>query len=204
MTENLARKPFKPTLDGEPRYEDHPVKGPVWNRRNEPGAFLPWFDEWDVRPPAYASLLAGACGHTYGNHNICQMWLPGREPISIARTPWPDALHHPGALQMKYMRGLFEARPFWKFLADQELVADAAANEARAARANDNTFAVIFLPKGGSAKVRASRLSGSRITAHWFNPRQHSAQLIGVFDREHEMHFEAPSAGRNNDWVLVF
>ena len=43
MTENLARTPRKPTLDGEPCYEDHPVKGPVWDKRNDPGAFLPWF-----------------------------------------------------------------------------------------------------------------------------------------------------------------
>jgi hypothetical protein len=28
------------------------------------------FDDYDVRQAAYWSLLAGACGHTYGNNNV--------------------------------------------------------------------------------------------------------------------------------------
>ncbi|MEM9658292.1 MAG: glycoside hydrolase family 140 protein, partial [Planctomycetota bacterium] len=203
MTENLALAPRKPTLDGEPCYEDHPVKGDVWNRRHRPGAFLPWFDEWDVRRPAYESMLAGACGHTYGNHNLWQMWLPGREPVSIARTAWPDALDHPGALQMKYLRGLFEARPFWKMVADQSLVAGPASAEARAARESDGGFALVYLPVGGHVTVDTQNLSGDQLTVHWFNPRQNSAQLIGTFATAASLDFEAPSAGRNNDWVLV-
>ena len=201
-TTNLARKPLKPTLDGEPCYDDHPVKGLVWNKRNQPGAYLPWFDEWDIRRPAYESMLAGSCGHTYGNHNIWQMWLPGREPISIARTPWYDALHHAGAMQMKYMRGLFEARPYWKLVPDQSLITDPT-SEARAARANDGTFAVVYLPKGGELLMSTQDLIGQKLVAHWFNPRHNSAQLIGEFPKKKEMLFTAPHAGRNNDWVLV-
>ncbi len=203
MLENLALKPMKPTLDGEPCYEDHPVKGPVWDRRNQPGAFLPWFDEWDVRRPAYESMLAGACGHTYGNHNLWQMWLPGREPISIARTPWPESLAHSGSLQMKYMRGLFEARPFWEFRSDQGLVAASTNTGARSALAYNGAFALIYLPMGGSVTVETRKLTGDRVIAHWFNPRQNSAQLIGTFPQANQMEFKAPSAGRNNDWVLV-
>lgn len=202
-TENLARKPLKPTLDGEPCYEDHPVKGPAWNRRNEPGAFLPWFDEWDVRRPAYESMLAGACGHTYGNHSIWQMWLPGREPISIARTPWPKALDHAGALQMQYMRGLFEARPFWLLTPERSIVTHAAECEARSARTMSGCCAMIYLPRGGLVVVNADKLTGKKFHAHWFNPRQNSAQLIGTYNRSHEMRFQAPSSGRNNDWILI-
>ena len=201
-TKNLALKPLKPTLDGEPCYDDHPVKGPVWNNRNEPGAYLPWFDEWDIRRPAYESILAGACGHTYGNHNIWQMWLPGREPISIARTPWYEALHHAGATQMKFMRGLFEARPFWKLVPDQSLVANPS-SEARAARASDGHFAVFYLPKGGELRVLTKGLKGESLVGHWFNPRHNSAQLIGTFSKGNTIAFTAPHSGRNNDWVLV-
>ena len=202
MSENLALEPRKPTLDGEPCYEDHPVKGPVWDQRSDPGAFLPWFDEWDVRRPAYESMLAGACGHTYGNHNIWQMWLPGREPISIARTPWPRSLDHPGAQQMTYMRELFEARPFWKLIPDQSLVLNAN-SEARCARLQDGSSILVYLPKGGNLKINASGLSTNKVTAYWFNPRQNSAQLLGTVKKTQSMEFHAPAAGRNNDWVLV-
>ena len=203
MTENLALKPQKPTLDGEPCYEDHPVKGPVWDKRSEPGAYLPWFDEYDVRRPAYESMLAGACGHTYGNHNIWQMWLPGREPISIARTPWPQSLNHPGAQQMTYMRGLFEARPFSQLIPDQSIVRNAGESEARSARLKDGSSIIVYLPKGGSVRVNVSGLAPGKVIAYWFNPRQNSAQLLGTLARADTMEFHAPAVGRNNDWVLV-
>lgn len=203
MTANLDRKPLKPTLDGEPCYEDHPVKGPLWNKRNDPGSFLPWFDEWNVRRAAYESMLAGACGHTYGNHNIWQMWLPGREPISIARTPWPDALDHAGALQMKYMRGLFEARPFWLLFPDQSIVINGEECQGRSARTSNENSAIVYLPQGGRVIVSTEKLAGEKFRAHWFNPRQNSAQLIGTYKRSPQLEFQSPSSGRNNDWLLV-
>ncbi|MFZ5829090.1 MAG: glycoside hydrolase family 140 protein, partial [Planctomycetota bacterium] len=206
MLENLAGSPQKPTLDGEPCYEDHPVKGKTWNRREEPGVLLSWFDEWDVRVAAYQSMLAGACGHTYGDHNIWQMWLPGRPPKSVARTPWPAALHHPGSQQMKFFRELFESRPFWKMESDQSLVVGdnpAGADHARAARAADGSYAIVYLPTGKPVTVQLGQLSGESINAWWFNPRQNSSQLIGKFRRTAEREFTPPSSGRNNDWVLV-
>jgi len=206
MLENRSLQPVKPTLDGEPCYEDHPFKGEIWNRRNEPGVLLPWFDEWDVRRAAYMSLLAGACGHTYGDHNIWQMWIPEREPLSIARTPWREALHDPGSRQMKFFRGLFEARPFHRLLPDQELVADQnpeGEDHVRAARDSDEKFAVIYIPTGRPVDVQLDRLPAEQLTAFWFNPRQNSAQLIGTFRRTSRRVFEPPTRGRNNDWVLV-
>ncbi len=96
--------PVKPVLDGEPRYEDHPV-----GRKKENG----YFDDFDTRQAAYWSMLAGACGHTYGNHNIWQFWQPGRESVTDARTPWKEAMDQPGAEQMTYLKtlhGLFPTR----------------------------------------------------------------------------------------------
>ncbi len=98
------------------------MKGQAWSRRNQAGVLLQWFDEWDVRVAAYRSLLAGACGHSYGDHNIWQMWQPGRAPKSVARTPWHKALRHPGSQQMQYFRDLFEARPFWQLQPGQTLI----------------------------------------------------------------------------------
>ena len=36
-----------------------------------------------------------------------------------------------------------------------------------------------------------------------FNPRQNSSQLIGRLKKTKEMQFDAPTSGRNNDWILV-
>ena len=87
--------PLHPHLDAEPRYEDHPNK------------FSPakegWLDDFDARQTAYWSMLSGACGHTYGNHNIWQMYAENRDPISWARTHWRTALNHAGAAQVGLM-----------------------------------------------------------------------------------------------------
>lgn len=194
-----ALEPPKPVIDGEPCYEDHPVN---WHRDGEKR----WFDEWDVRRAAYCSMLAGAAGHTYGNHNIWQFWQPGREPISLARTPWRRALNHPGAWQMGYLRELLTQRSFHRLEPDQSLIAsDAAtpAEQARAALAQGGDYGLIYLPTGKPVRARLNKLRGSRVRAWWFNPRQGVAELIGEFSAQTSVEFTPPTSGRNNDWVLV-
>ena len=79
-------RPPKPSLDGEPRYEDLPVG--FYNASVNPDQR---FDDYDVRQAAYWSLLSGACGHTYGHNSVFQMWEPGRKPVIWASTPWREA-----------------------------------------------------------------------------------------------------------------
>src|SRR5690606_24191068 len=90
-SEGYGLDPPRAFIDGEPRYEDHPVN---WE------ATIGWFNDFAVRQSAYWSLLSGAAGHTYGNHTIWQKWNEGRYCVSFARTPWPDALDHPGSAQL--------------------------------------------------------------------------------------------------------
>jgi hypothetical protein len=203
------RQPVKPVLDGEPRYEDHPID---W--KTEKG----WFDDWDVRQAAYWSMLSGACGHTYGNHNIWQMWEPGRKPISWARTPWREALQHPGATQMGYLRRLFESRPWQSLIPDQSLIVSdnpEGSGHCRAARSADRTFAFVYTPLGLAVRIRLDLLKGQEIVAWWFDPRTGRSERLSTIDlgrlaptegvRENKVvEFDPPGdPGRGNDWVLV-
>ncbi len=94
--------PVKPTLDGEPCYEDIPVKFYEFEKDNMRGTLSPaeadtlfklgWFEAYDVRKAAYWSMLSGACGHTYGNNNIWQMYSFGKKaqrllPQQLAGSP---------------------------------------------------------------------------------------------------------------------
>ena len=206
MQENLALTPRKPTVDGEPCYEDHPVKGTVWNKRDEPGNYLPWFDAYDVRVAAYQSLLSGALGHTYGHHSIWQMWEPGLEPLSICRTPWQDALDHPGAFQMGYARRLLEARPWYRLRPAQEMVSgenEKGTDHIRASRDQNGAFALLYLPTGGTVTVALDQLDVQEVDAYWFDPRQNAAQLIGSFPAGGSHSFAAPGRGEHQDWLLV-
>lgn len=194
---DYARSPVKPCFDGEPRYEDHPVN---WKPENG------WFDDFDVRQAAYWAVFAGAHGHTYGCHDIWQFYAPGRTPISSARTFWYDALDLPGAGQMLHLRRLIESRPFLNRIPDQSVLAGEAlqgAHHVQATRGEDRSYLFAYVPTGNPVAIQTDRLSGGRLRAYWFNPREGTAQLIGEFSKGGARTFTPPSAGRGHDWVLV-
>ncbi len=195
---DYARDPIKPTLDGEPRYEDHPVD---W-KPDEKG----WFDDYDVRQAAYWALFAGALGHTYGCHDIWQFHAPGRKPISFARTPWQEALDLPGAAQMGHARRLIESRPFLSRIPDQALLAcEEGIGDAhlRATRCAEGRYAMVYVPAADqTVAVHLDPLAGEAANAWWFDPRTGEATPI-----EQELpargtrEFVSPEQGP--DWVLV-
>jgi hypothetical protein len=195
---NLRLLPLKPTIDGEPRYEDHPID---WKPENG------WFDDYDVRQAAYWSVFSGAMGHTYGNHNIWQMWHPGHEPISSARTPWKKAMDYPGAFQMGYLRNLMESRPFEKLVPDQLLIMGNTGSDIhhiRAAVSEDKSFAFVYLPTGSKVNIKMSKIGRSKIKAWWFDPKTGNASFIGEYVNKGNREFVGPGGiGRGNDWILV-
>ena len=197
VEEGFDLDPAKPVIDGEPRYEDHPVS---WSPERG------WFDSFDVRQAAYWSVLSGAAGHTYGNHNIWQMWEPGRTPISWARTPWTEALAHPGAAQMGFLKALMLSRPFLDLIPDTSLVEPAydGPRHIRAARDREGSFAIAYSPYGWPIEVDMAPLAGEEFRAWWFDPRTGTATEIGAFEWAAKRTFDPPGSGRRgNDWVLV-
>ncbi len=199
MTAHAYRlTPVKPVIDGEPRYEDHPVD---WDPENG------WFGAFDVRQAAYWSLLAGAAGHTYGNHNVWQMWEPGRTPVTSARTPWQEALDHPGAFDMEHLKALFLSRPWLELVPDQSVLAGDAGTGAahqQAARGKDGSYLFVYTPYGETVRVRTDKLGGELLQAWWYNPRTGEATARGRSASTGVQAFDPPGAPeRGSDWVLV-
>jgi hypothetical protein len=196
IARDCDRVPAKPCLDGEPRYEDHPVN---WNPANG------WFDDYDVRQAAYWALFAGAMGHTYGCHDIWQMYAPGRKPVSAARNAWHDALDLPGAWDMMHVRNLMESRPFLSRVPDQTLLVNVPVSGAAHPRATrGDGYVFVYLPEGGAAEVALGKVSGKKLHGWWFDPRTGEAVEIGEFPNLGQRRFTAPGTpGRGNDWVLV-
>lgn len=198
---NWKLEPPKPTLEGEPCYEDHPV------RTSTPDD---WFDAYDVRKAAYWSLLSGACGHTYGNHNIWQFLDPSRdEPVFRARTPWRIAMDQPGAVQMGIMKRFFVALPWQKLQPDDSLLAfppGTGGEHVQCARAADGGFAVAYTPTGRALEIQLSRLTGKRLRATWFDPRSGQWQPPEEFDTNAATPTKTlrpPTSGPGRDWVLL-
>jgi Protein of unknown function (DUF4038)/Putative collagen-binding domain of a collagenase len=223
---DYALKPEKPTLDGENRYETLPV---AFHFRGMSG--LERFDDYDVRQSAYWSILAGACGHTYGNNNVWQMykvpvdknasaetapagdtgrlgdpWM-GREGSRLgANVAWYEALDHPGAFQMGLVRRLFESIAFMKLVPDQHIILNGPATggaKIRAAKSSDGSFAIIYSPRGESFTLDKSIIKAERVKEIWYDPRYGVSYLFHETDGWGIQTYTPPTNGRGNDWVLL-
>jgi hypothetical protein len=195
ITADYNRTPVKPCIDGEPRYEDHPAGFKTQNG---------YMNDYDSRQAAYWALFAGAHGHTYGCHDIWQMFAPGRKPISWARTNWYDALDLPGAWDMWHVRTLMESRPVIKRVPDPSLIdgdAGSGADHVRATRGED--YAFVYIPTGKPVTVQMGKVSGTKVKAWWFDPRRGVSFPAGDWANEGTQVCTPPSNGRGNDWVLV-
>ncbi len=197
IASDYDRKPTKPCIDGEPGYEDHPAE---FNPKNG------YLNENDVRKFAYWSLFAGACGHTYGCHDIWQFLAPGRSPITAARTSWQKAKDLPGAAQMQHARALVESRPVLTRIPDQSLLASdpgRGADHIQATRDEKGKYAFIYSPSGKPFAVILEKLSGKMLRGFWYDPRNGDVKSIGTFLRAGRKEFRPPSQGDGHDWVLV-
>ncbi len=190
--------PVKPHLDGEPRYEDHP------NQFNP--AKFGWMDDFDARQTAYWSMLSGALGHTYGNHNIWQFYTEARKPVSWARTHWQVALQHGGARQVGFMRRMMEKRPWQRLVPDQSVIRSGngeGAEYAVAAVSQDGDFMMVYLPYGKKISLSTEKLQAPILKGWWFNPRDGRTLALGTFENKGTQEWAPHSEGRGSDWVLI-
>jgi hypothetical protein len=198
------RSPIKPVIDAEPIYEGHPISFNAKEKGHSIAA--------DVRRPLYWDLFSGACGHTYGHHSVWQMYAPGRQPVNNPLMPWTQAIDEPGAGQMLHARRLLESRPFLTRIPDDSIlvpadvptsVPGAGTRRFAATRDADGTYAMVYAPIGQLFSVRMDKITGPKVKAWWFNPRNGQATAIGDFNNTGLREFRPPDRGEPSDWVLV-
>jgi hypothetical protein len=187
--------PVKPVLDGETIYEDHPV---CFNASD-----LGTSSAYDIRKHAYLNVFAGAFGHTYGCHDVWQMYAPGRAPVNGPHYPWYEALDLPGASQMKYLRALIESRPMFDRVPDQSLIDDARGNNDRIQSTRGKDYGFIYSAQGKKFNVNTSKISGGEIVATWYNPKNGDTKEGGRFTNNGRREFTPPTSGYGHDWVLI-
>lgn len=202
--EDYGRAPAKPVLDGEPIYEDHPIDFNAKERGHSTAI--------DVRRAFYWDVFNGACGHTYGNHAVWQMYDGKREPVNMPLMTWKEALFQPGARQMAFGKKLIESRPFLSRIPDGNLIVKdrvetCIPGEGRyhfaATRDEEGSYAMVYVPVGRKFYVRTSLLRAKKIKVWWYNPRTGTAKAAGVFDNKDKKLFQSPTPGEDVDWVLV-
>ncbi len=190
-------KPVKPVVEGEPLYEDHPVGFRRGSRENG------FSSDSHVRQRAYWHLFAGASGYAYGHHSVWQMYAPGRRPINGPLYYWYEAIHRPGAAQMQHVRALIESRSMLSLLPDQSIVVDALDDHERIQAARGDGYLFVYTGAGIKFTVNMGKISGSRVKAYWYNPRNGASEEIGLFDNTGTREFTPQYEGFGSDWVLV-
>ena len=202
ITRNWGLKPTKPTLDGEPNYEDHPVNPwPTWDPKRG------YFRDHDVRKQLYRSVFAGGFGVAYGHHAIWQFYSPLVEKLNYPDRYWTEALDRPGAFQAGYLKRLILSRPPLDRFPDQSLIVNGQGNTDAehivAFRDADGSYAMIYLPVGKAVEINMEWIKGKKINAWWFNPRTGKSGRKSTFRVDRAYRFVPPTLGGKNDWVLV-
>ena len=215
--------PIKPFVDGEPAYEYIPVDFVKYLNHKLPKNVLDsvmssenlivktgYFDkgfisDHSVRVHAYWDFLSGACGYTYGHNSIYQMFEKSDRVLIPCLTDWRTALNSPGAESMRYVKKLFEARPFYLLRPDSTLIAGDNTTDSLhicAAIAKDASFMLVYSSFGQELNVGIKSM-GNRLVTSWYNPRNGEVTKIGKIRNTGIVKFKPPTSGTGNDWMLI-
>ena len=190
-------KPIKPTLDGEPSYEDIPYG---LHRADEP-----YWQDYEIRRYAYWSVFAGGAGFTYGHNSVMQFYTPGDSGISFfPKQKWQEGLQAEGAGQMQYLKKLLLSKSYFDRVPAQELVIDNREKYDRVLATKGKSYAMFYVYNGREFKVGIKKLKFKLEKASWFNPKNGKQQFIQEYSNTTIKNFNPPGEKENgNDWVLI-
>lgn len=191
--------PAKPTLDGEPLYEDHPN---CFNAK-ELGHSIPE----DIRRIMYWNVFAGAFGQTYGCHAVWQMYTNDRAPINAPLRPWKVALDLPMANQAKHLKDLMLSRPFLTRVPAWDMVLSQQEEDKHyviATKDSEGSYAMVYFPTGKTVEINTTSLKSENITMTWFDPRTGNSVPSEKIKRGRNISISPPTKGEiGHDWVLI-
>jgi hypothetical protein len=187
----------RPTLDGEPSYEQIP------QGLHDPSQ--PYWQDYDVRRYAYWAVLAGACGHTYGHNAIMQFYKRQYGSGSYGvKSEWKDALHDPGSGQMGHLASLMNSVDFSRGRAAGELVRNNGEGYKRVSAFMGEDFILVYTYSGENFTLDLDKSKWKRAEGLWFDPAAGIYSYCGIFNCEKSFTFSPPEKKTGHkDWVLL-
>lgn len=191
-------KPRKPTLDGEPSYENipyglHDYTKPRWSAA-------------DLRRYAYWSVFAGGAGFTYGENSVMQFHKIGDADANYdVKQNWKEAINAPGANQMKHLKNLMLERSYFDRIPAQEMIADNTKKRYNYIVATRGSgYALAYTYTGRTFKVNMDKIGFDASKAAWFNPSTGEKTTLALKSKKGIVAFDPPDEpGNGNDWVLI-
>jgi Protein of unknown function (DUF4038)/Putative collagen-binding domain of a collagenase len=165
-----------------------------------------------LRRQEYWTMLSGATGQLYGNRYTWQF-------ISGWLTRWQPHLDTTGSKQMRYLVALFGPRRWYDLIPDQthsvvtagygtfSSTGTVMSNDyATAARTDDGTLVMVYLPSIRTVTVDMSKLSAPAIT-QWYDPSTGAYTKVpgSPFTNSGAQSFAPPdkNGDGDGDWVLL-
>jgi hypothetical protein len=191
-------EPVKPTIDGEPSYEDipyglHNPKDPRWAAS-------------DVRRYGYWSVFAGAFGYTYGHNSIMQFYKKtDPKPAYGPHDEWFVAMNADGAKQMIHLKNLMLSRSYFDRVPDQSLIAGTNCEKyERVIATRGKDYAMFYTYTGKDFMVNMGKIEGAKVKASWYDPRTGKTTVVGEINNKGVQKFNPPAEPKDgNDWVLI-
>ena len=195
---DYAQTPVKPTMDGEPSYENIPH-----------GLHDSLATRWtaaDVRRYAWWSVFAGGAGFTYGENAVMQFNRMANKGANYGvNKNWTETIHAEGAGQMKYLKQLILSKRYFDRTPAQEIIADNALDRYGYIVATKGTnYAMVYTYTGRHFSVDFSKLSFKATAAELYNPKNGHTEAIDKFEKATVVEFNPPGDEKaGNDWVLL-
>jgi len=190
---DLSKNPLRPVLDGEPSYEQIP--------QGLHDGTQPYWQEHHIRRYAWWPVLAGACGHTYGDNAVMQMYGMGTPPAFSVKNTWEEALHHAGSGQMAFLKDLMIEMDFVNCKPLMQLIKGEAGEkeDALLAFGNEKNI-VVYNYSGRKFCLKASK----KFNAWWYDPASGIRSFLGLTDLSPGHNFCPPvKKYGHNDWALI-
>jgi hypothetical protein len=192
---DLSKEPTKPTLNGEPNYEDHCIG---WKQDCSEGTF----NAHDVRQLAYWTVFAGATGITYGHVHVWDFFNGGNHEDGYQ--DWKGQLKDSGAVQMGFLANLMMSRPHTGRAPAQHILTNEYSGGLKQRAISGNGYAFVYTSQGNNIHLNLDQLPWRKIRGWWFNPRDGQAIPIEEHPDTGQHNFNPPGrSGADNDWVLV-
>jgi hypothetical protein len=199
ITYDYRLSPIKPTIDGEPMYEEHPK---CFNAKE-----LGYSEATDIRKIMYWNVFAGGAGQTYGCHAVWQMYDLDKTPVNAPLKPWHQSLDLEVANQVKHLKNLMLSRPYFDRIPDQSLIADNQVEDETfvvATKSKVGGYAFFYFPTGKSIRVNLESFKNQKLNFSWFDPRTGVQMDYPLPIKNPQIQqVTPPSSGRGNDWVLI-
>lgn len=200
-----------PVFDGEPAYEKMPTSWPVIEGFHE---------DWIVRKRAYWSLFSGSFGHTYGHGSIwCS--ISEREKDGFRPYSWIESLDHPGAWQIKILRGFMESINLSNCTPSKEILLEQSSREidildehVQACMGKNKEEAYVYFPSGGEETILLKDFRAHELEIWWFNPKDGKfyskenmitnipSEIVEVKENCN-LKIKTPTKGEKEDWICI-